>query len=143
MLPKWRVDNYLLWIGRPLELSTNFNVSLASLTSAVPSVFARVALLLTQLLKTKGKTETEAQPNAPLWWSAACNAPFTKLKGLFTLEPISAHPNDNHQFIVQVEPHMMTTTALDHVSTCQGNLMKWNTTGQRGEKKRRLLNSHW
>lgn len=57
---------------------------------------------LLDLLRTKGKDPKAKLPTAPLQWSSDCAVPFTRLKELFTSEPVLAHLDEVRQFIVKV-----------------------------------------
>lgn len=55
-------------------------------------LFAWVALLLTNLLKTK-HTTGKIRPNQPLQWTLECKRAFETLKVLFAKEPILKFPD--------------------------------------------------
>ncbi|XP_048338343.1 uncharacterized protein LOC125424948 [Sphaerodactylus townsendi] len=65
--------------------------------------FAKLALPLTDLLRTKGKEPLAAKPGAPLQWSSACQESFHLLKTAFTTEPVLKHPDPNVPFVVHVD----------------------------------------
>ncbi|XP_077166890.1 uncharacterized protein LOC143823989 [Paroedura picta] len=65
--------------------------------------FAKVALPLTDLLKTKQGGKTASRPGTPLLWTPPCQNAFDKLKLLFTSEPVLAHADPSKQFTVQVD----------------------------------------
>lgn len=65
--------------------------------------FASITVLLTDLLKTKGKDPKLKVPSAALAWTPKCTEAFNHLKSLFTSDSVLAHPDETCQFIVQVD----------------------------------------
>lgn len=67
----------------------------------IPS-FARVALPITDLLKTK-HTLTKPRPGQLIPWTEECQKAFEQLKSLFAKEPVLKHPDPDLPFTVQAD----------------------------------------
>ncbi|KAK9395798.1 hypothetical protein NXF25_019159 [Crotalus adamanteus] len=82
--------------------------------------FARVALPLTELLKTRN-SPVKSRPSQPLAWSRESQAAFEHLKTLFAKEPILLHPDPDKQYIVQADASDVAVGAV---------LLQRNTKGE-------------
>lgn len=67
------------------------------------SNFAKVALPMMDLLKTKGRGNNAKLLGAVLDWSPECDAAFSHLKTLFMSEPVLGHLDETQKFIIQVD----------------------------------------
>lgn len=73
--------------------------------------FARIALPLTDLLRTKGSV-MPVKPRQCINWTAECQKAFDILKSRFAQEPVLQHPNQNKPFVVQMDASNVAVGAV-------------------------------
>ncbi|XP_015746237.1 uncharacterized protein LOC107326551 [Python bivittatus] len=114
-----KVRDVIGWEAPKMQWQLQSFLGLANFYHQFILNFAQVALLLTDLLKTKGKDKAKAsKPRAPLAWSRECQEAFEELKHLFMAERILKHPDPDKPFVIQAD----TSTVSVGASCCK----KWN-----------------
>ncbi|KAK9408147.1 hypothetical protein NXF25_006921 [Crotalus adamanteus] len=99
--------------------------------------FARVALPLTELLKTRN-SPVKTRPSQPLAWSRESQAAFEHLKALFAKEPILLHPDPDKQYIVQADASDVAVGAVLLQRNLKGELQPCAYTSRKlSETERR------
>ncbi|XP_013927877.1 PREDICTED: stomatin-like protein 2, mitochondrial, partial [Thamnophis sirtalis] len=83
----------------------------------IPS-FAKIALPITNLLKSKGGAKPK--PSKPLDWTMDCQAAFEKLKRLFAEESVLKHPDMDAPFVVQADASDVAVGAVLLQANSQG-----------------------
>lgn len=99
----------------------------------IPS-FAKIALLITELLKT-GRGEEKPQLSQPLNWTMECQG---ELNRLFAEEPVLKHTNPEEPFIIQVNASNMAVGSVLLQKNRKGKLQPCTYTSQKLTKIYRL-----
>lgn len=102
----------------------------------IPS-FARVALPLTELLKTKPSL-AKPKSGQPVAWTSECQQAFEQLKTLFTCEPTLKHPDPACPFMVQTDTSdiavggiLLQKNSLGQLQPCAYTSRRFSATEQR------------